>query len=145
MDNDTVLTTGNIKIDNWIEREIQLNILHEELLEQRESLLKNTKNYFQEQSTRLGPGSSFRPDITNNATLRNRSLLEDIECLEDKIDQDINKVDTSRFITLKNNYWSMVKGLLPIWEETVGMSTKDLKSSPQPRRRRTPQANRRIT
>ncbi|KAK6177593.1 hypothetical protein SNE40_015663 [Patella caerulea] len=129
------------KVEEWTEREMQLNRLHEEILAKRESLLRTSTNYFKQQNHT----GRDRLNITNNATLRNKSLIEDIEELEDEIIAENDEGPAPKFLLLKNNYWSMVKGMLPLWEEAIGMKPSRQSSSvPSPKPRSTPKASRRI-
>ncbi|XP_076472533.1 uncharacterized protein LOC143301948 isoform X2 [Babylonia areolata] len=58
------------------------------------------------------------------ASVRNARLLKDIENLDQDLKAELTSVPSPKFVTLQNNYWSMVRSMLPLWEESLsGLSS----------------------
>jgi len=102
--------------DEWLQKELALSQRHEELVLCRETILRGTERFYDEQKNK---SSSFISDI-KKARQRNKALLQDVTgCLEE-LRQQRTHVGTPKFNTLKNNYWSMVKNVFPVWMDEAG-------------------------
>ncbi|CAF3416953.1 unnamed protein product [Rotaria socialis] len=53
------------------------------------------------------------------ARIRNETLLKSIQKLNNEIDKHLKQPDSTKFTTLKSNYWDMVSKLLPVWEREL--------------------------
>ncbi|XP_063409793.1 centrosomal protein 15-like [Mytilus trossulus] len=107
------------RLNEWTKREIQLSRLHEELVAKRETLVHYSMTYVESQLARR---QNVKTHV-NTATIRNTALLEDLESTEDRLYQEACNPPSPRLTTLQNNYWSMVKSLKPLWEQSLQKKT----------------------
>ncbi|XP_064611551.1 uncharacterized protein LOC135475556 [Liolophura sinensis] len=105
----------DINVEHWVQREIQLNQLHEEILAQREALLHFSEDHVGGQEVPERDES----DLVKKASERNKNLLQDIATAQSKLTEDGRRPVSPRFTTLQNNYSVMVKNVSPVWEEEL--------------------------
>lgn len=104
------------KKDHIASREEQLNLLHQEILMKQEALLHTSSTLLC-----LGPHGTMTASLASpvDASVRNAKLLKDINSLDQELRAHLNSVPSPRFVTLQNNYWSMVRSLLPLWKQSL--------------------------
>ncbi|CAL1541016.1 unnamed protein product [Lymnaea stagnalis] len=103
----------NTKLEMWTSKEAQLNLLHEEIINKREALLRSSKNF-------LHKGSQNELPISNtDAAIRNDKIIKDINSLEKQLNQSLTEPLSPRFANLQANYWSMVNNMFPIWKKSL--------------------------
>ncbi|KAL3862002.1 hypothetical protein ACJMK2_008008, partial [Sinanodonta woodiana] len=109
------------RLAGWIDREMQLSRLHEEILARREALINCSITYHQSQGLRTRPGTHN----LSEARERNRILLRDIGRTQMNLYQEFLSPPSPRFTTLQKNYWAMVKSQLPLWEQDMGFRREE--------------------
>ncbi|XP_025082259.1 uncharacterized protein C3orf14-like [Pomacea canaliculata] len=102
--------------NDWGVREAQLETLHQEILFQREALLHSSSSVIQGPILNAGRTNIYSE---SDARLRNLKLLKDIDVLDEEM--NCHPSSSSKFVILQNNYWSMVRSLLPLWEESLNV------------------------
>ncbi|XP_041378185.1 uncharacterized protein LOC121390435 [Gigantopelta aegis] len=105
-------------VEKWTAKEMQLNRLHEEIVGQRESLMRTTGSYNLQQSKRGRDTLSMTntlPLSPTDATRRNNQFIQDVEHCEQLLMKKANTPPSSRFVTLQSNYMSMMTGMFPLW------------------------------
>ncbi|XP_072164528.1 centrosomal protein 15-like [Diadema setosum] len=99
----------------WLEREIELNRRHEEIVSRREQLLRKSYDNLDDRELFNSSLASQR----NNALKRNKKLLQEIDMCKDGIQQSLGRPQSSELVTLKVKYWAMVDKELPAWKSDV--------------------------
>ncbi|KAL5015265.1 hypothetical protein ScPMuIL_009535 [Solemya velum] len=90
------MESDNGELSEWVNRELQLNKLHEEIVAKRESLLHCSKAYLKSQDARIHSG-----DIDcEKAFARNALLLQVAEKMEENLDDHIGNDPVPRFSAL---------------------------------------------
>ncbi|KAK7093846.1 hypothetical protein V1264_007533 [Littorina saxatilis] len=118
-----------MKKETLEDRENQLNLLHQEILMRREGLLHTSGNSLRQSTHSLASTGTVGPA---DASIRNARLLKDVELLNQTLQEELNMAPSPRFVTLQNNYWSMVRGLLPLWEQSLpGQRSSQHQQQPQ--------------
>lgn len=95
--------------DKWAEKELILNQKHLELLKRREALLQGSERYY---DFSLKQPASFIFDI-GKAMARNKQLMEEINLSMDQLIRE--NQESTKFNLIKNNYWTMVRNVFPVW------------------------------
>ncbi|KAL8574854.1 hypothetical protein ACOMHN_044876 [Nucella lapillus] len=95
---------------------------------QREALLHTSGSYLRHSSGSAQSTATMNPA---EASIRNARLLKDIENLNQDLKEELNTVPSPKFVTLQNNYWSMVRGLLPLWEQSLSGASSNTSSRQQ--------------
>ncbi|XP_071962080.1 uncharacterized protein [Antedon mediterranea] len=100
-------------VDSWLEREMELNKSHEDILTRREALLRNSE-------WQLGANEAKNSNLAlswTRAKKRNQILLQKLSKAEDILKQGTNSSRT--FTDLQASYWKMVEKQLPEWKQEV--------------------------
>ncbi|KAJ8319867.1 hypothetical protein KUTeg_001454 [Tegillarca granosa] len=106
------------RVTDWTNKELQLNRLHEEILAKRESLLNCSLYYLRQQHARQSHASDAYV-----AERRNNKFLQDIITTQTTLQQEADNPPSPRLTTLLVNYWSMVRSMKPVWDETLNNRT----------------------
>ncbi|XP_059154819.1 centrosomal protein 15 kDa-like [Physella acuta] len=101
------------RLEKWTNRELQLTILHEEIINKREALLRTSKNFLQKTPLQDLPLNNV------DAAIRNDRLLKDINQVEAVLNDSLFEAQSPKFAYLQANYWSMVKNMYPIWQKSL--------------------------
>ncbi|XP_022091340.1 uncharacterized protein C3orf14-like [Acanthaster planci] len=112
--------------DRWLQKELELNEKHEEILARREALLRQAE-------IRLGDSQDLSASVAHHwgqAKQRNQELLEEIaQCQTDAKIQAAKPLSVA-LTTLKERYWDMVEKEMPEWKEEVKKAAKRDRSNP---------------
>ncbi|KAJ8045505.1 hypothetical protein HOLleu_08526 [Holothuria leucospilota] len=112
--------------DETLQREVFLNEKHENILLKRERLLKHAESFLDGQE-------QFQVTLNSHwqqAKKRNKGLLEDFKHYQSVFKERVEKPYSRNFVTLKEQYWSMVERELPGWKAEVKNSRRE---TPSPR------------
>ncbi|BFZ02414.1 hypothetical protein BsWGS_05453 [Bradybaena similaris] len=101
------------RLEQWITKELQLNVLHEEIINKREALLRTSSNLLHK-TARQEPLFNH-----TDATIRNEKLLKDLQSLETFLSESQQEPVSSSFAYLQANYKSMVENMFPIWQKSL--------------------------
>ncbi|OWF37169.1 uncharacterized protein C3orf14 homolog [Mizuhopecten yessoensis] len=107
--------TYDDKLANWTRSELQLSRLHEEILTQREALMNYSMSYTRSQDSRTLQGAAER----ERARLRNEQFLQTIDETADFLKTEAAIPPSPRLTTLQNNYWAMVRSMVPMYEKSI--------------------------
>ncbi|XP_038071684.1 uncharacterized protein C3orf14-like [Patiria miniata] len=115
--------------DRLLQKEVELNEKHEEILARREALLRQAE-------IRLGDSQDLSASVAhhwNQAKQRNQDLIEEIvQCQTDAKIQAARPLSVT-LTTLKEKYWNMVEQEMPEWKEEVKKAKKDRSNPPSAR------------
>ncbi|XP_064642405.1 uncharacterized protein LOC135496810 [Lineus longissimus] len=125
-------SNSNMLDTKYLKHEVELTQRHQEIILRREALLNGTEAFYDDKDDKSG---SFIGTY-NNAIERNQLLLQDMRQFSEEMKMKKRAKEDPRFTTLKNNYWSMVKNIFPVWSEEM----REYK-----RRRNTPRSNRSVS
>lgn len=98
-------------VEKWLQKELELNRKHEEILMRREAMLRGTETYYDSQEQR---SSSFIADFSK-AKSRNEEFLQGLDDLSQCLKEDLMTARSPKFNTVRNNYWTMVRNMFPEW------------------------------
>ncbi|XP_043834968.1 uncharacterized protein C3orf14 homolog [Dromiciops gliroides] len=98
----------------YFAKEVQLTKKHEEILAQRLLLLQEMEN---DHSTQKTEKKASHVKAAKLAYKRNRSLLNDIRTLEEKLDKKVHLRSHSEMVGLQTLYWASVEEQAPKWEQ----------------------------
>ncbi|XP_060068542.1 centrosomal protein 15 kDa-like [Ylistrum balloti] len=107
--------TYDDKLANWTRTELQLSRLHEEILTQREALMNYSLSYTRSQDSRILQETAER----ERARLRNEQFLQNIADTGELLEAEAAIPPSPRLTTLQNNYWAMVRSMVPLYEKSL--------------------------
>ncbi|XP_070578893.1 centrosomal protein 15-like [Ptychodera flava] len=116
-----------MEFDMYLEREIELNQLHEDILSRREVLLRHSE-------WRLGHLERKRADSAANSALakqRNKTLLEDITKVQSEFRGRASKGPSPKLQAFQESYHAMLESEIPVWKEGLRTAKKSPRS-PRP-------------
>eukprot|EP00057_Strongylocentrotus_purpuratus_P001458 XP_001199146.1 PREDICTED: uncharacterized protein C3orf14 [Strongylocentrotus purpuratus] len=108
-----------------LEREIELNMKHEDIVSRREFLLQKSTENLNNQEVFQSSAASFR----NRALKRNKKLIQDIDTCKESIKKSLGRPQPTELVTLKEKYWAMIEEELPAWKSDVKSAKKSNPSS----------------
>uniref|UniRef100_A0A0B7B287 Uncharacterized protein n=1 Tax=Arion vulgaris TaxID=1028688 RepID=A0A0B7B287_9EUPU len=108
------------RLEHWTTKEMQLNVLHEEIINKREAFLGTTRSILHNKTREESQLSN------QDAAARNDKLIKDIHYLEDYLTDRQQEPITHRIANLHANYKSMVENMFPIWQKSM----EELQSRP---------------
>ncbi|XP_005110153.1 uncharacterized protein C3orf14 [Aplysia californica] len=113
------------KLEKWTAKEMQLNVLHEEIINKREAMLRTSRNLLTAQED--------MPVNSTEAAIRNDRLLKDFADQDEQLTEELTELPSPRFANLQSNYWSMVTNMFPIWEKSLeeSSSSRDVRTGAQ--------------
>nr|XP_054759655.1 uncharacterized protein C3orf14 homolog [Lytechinus pictus] len=83
----------------WLEKEIELNMKHEDIVYRREFLLQKSTENLNNQEVFQSSAASYR----SRATKRNKKLLQDIDTCKESIKKSLGKPQPTELVTLKKS------------------------------------------
>ncbi|XP_033102772.1 uncharacterized protein C3orf14 homolog isoform X2 [Anneissia japonica] len=105
-------------LDYWLERELELNKAHEDILTRREALLKRSEWHLDESAAK----NSHLAESWTRAKKRNHVLLQKLEKAEENLKRGAKSGASRNFTELEVSYWNMVEKELPAWKMDVKKS-----------------------
>ncbi|CAG5123325.1 unnamed protein product [Candidula unifasciata] len=112
LDVEGTATSFHARLEHLIARELQLNVLHEEIINKREALLGASRNMLHKTAGQDAVLSN------TDATIRNGKLLKDVQSLEET-SKHLQEPVSPSFAYLQANYKSMVENMFPIWQKSL--------------------------
>ncbi|XP_033641276.1 uncharacterized protein C3orf14-like isoform X1 [Asterias rubens] len=116
-------------MDRWLQKEIELNQKHEEILVRREALLKQTE-------LRLGDTQELSASVAHHwgqAKQRNQELIQEIVQCQTEARIQSARPSSFQLTALKERYWEMVEKETPKWKEEVKKAKRDKINPPSAR------------
>ncbi|XP_074655013.1 uncharacterized protein LOC141908740 [Tubulanus polymorphus] len=101
--------------NKWLKRDLELKRKHEEITARREALLSGLEAYYDKKTEKT---DYFIGSFTA-ANERNHQIRKDLEQFGRDMKFKARAPEDPRFTTMKNNYWSMVKNVFPVWSEEL--------------------------
>ncbi|XP_078001199.1 centrosomal protein 15-like [Glandiceps talaboti] len=114
-------------MDIYLEREIELNQLHEDILARREVLLRHSEWHLGNMQKRKANSAA----VLAVAKERNQNLLEDINKIQADLRSKGGKGFSPKLQAFQESYWSMMEKELPGWKGELRAAKKSPRS-PRP-------------